>query len=47
MQEPKDANKMDQCYSCICLLHSKMINFYLWNQSNWLLNKETQYIKGR
>lgn len=46
-QEPEDAAQMDECYSCIWLLHSKMINFYLWNQSNWLLDKETQYIKGR
>lgn len=30
---------MDQCYSCIGLLYSKMINFYLRNQSNWLLKK--------
>lgn len=46
-QETKDAAQIDHCYSCVCLLHCKMINFYLWNQSKWLLNKETQYIKGR
>ena len=43
--EPKDITQMDRHYSCICLLHRQLINFYLWNQGNWLLSTETQYTK--